>query len=764
MIRRFFATWAFPVSAGLAALTGCGQNNVDTFGGIVDASAFDDNHSPNIDADNDGIIESLFPKEGYIDGKVVQFFDFGAVPALFNATTEKFVVTPNTLFRVTGECTPPDGKVKNNVVEGLDFDPRFDTFSPFGHHDIIEFVPDGSDVNGDEIVDYNPIMQVVNVEVPAGTNCNEILSGTTLRKRLLTEDLNGNGLLDVNEDTNGNNLLDEDLKGDLISTVTQEFVLVEAFEAFTRLPDLVFSIVPDPFNNKGRNFGFLQFDPDGFSEDLDIDQSFETKPEIDANANGVLEDEDVDQDETLDVNEDLNGDGQLQADEDVDGDNRLDGKEDINNNGVLDVEDTDHDTRRDCGEVTATLCVEAEFNRAPITEDTNGNGVLDAGEDGSQRAAFDVDLNADGDVLDAGENSLNGLLDTEDVNGDGVLSNNEDLNGNGVLDGIQGAIPAYQDDFILFFNTFLLHVVEFRTPTIEVEVLATEDTNGNGVLDAGEDANNNGKIDELTALTAASMKMFLDKGADDSRPIFEFAPGEAGFQSLGEVVFYTRLDENLLAGEITSADDLLAAAIAGRVEIDLIPSNILLHIGFARSGAAIADPTALGDSTFFKDTDGDGIPDFIEDLLLGSDPTDTDTDGDGIDDGQEDRNRDGNIEDFESDPLSVDGDADGISDVAEFANGTNPSSADTDEDGLDDKIEDVNANGVVDAGETDPLNADSDGDTLLDGDEVADGTDPNDVNTDNDCFTDGEEVNNLASDPLNINSPITFVAGSCIVP
>lgn len=749
------------MSAGLAAFTGCGQNDVDTFGGVVDSAVFDARHAPDTDVDGDEITESLFPKQGYVDGKVVQFFDFGPVPALFNANIEKFLFTPNFLFRLTGECEAPDGKIVLEGFEGIDFDPRFDTFSPFGHHDILEFLPDGTDADEDGNIDYTPILQVVNVAVPPGTDCNTILSASTLRRRLNTEDLNGNGLLDRGEDVDNDNLLDDDLRGDLTATLTDEFVVLEAVDAFTRLPDLVFSSVADPSNNKGRNFGFLRFDPDGFSEDLDVDQRFEPEPEVDVNANDILEDEDLDQDGNLDIKEDINNDGQLQADEDVDGDNRLDVKEDANNNGVLDVEDKDHDKRRDCGEIcpanignvevpfTCTVpCIESNFGEAPITEDTNGNGILDAGEDGST-AAF---------------GAADGVLNTQDLNGDGLLSNNEDLDGDGVPSGLQGAIPAYQDDLIVFFNTFLLHVVEFRAPTVTTEILASEDANNNGVLDPGEDANNNGVIDDLTALSVASMRMFIDADDSNARPIFEFAPGEEGFQTLGEVVFYTRIDSNLLAGEIASADDLFAAAIANRVDIDTERTGILIHAGFARSGAALADSNALGDSVLFQDTDNDGIPNFIEEILLGSDPNDTDSDNDGLLDNEEDRNRDGDIGDFESDPLDADGDNDGISDVDEFDNGTNPSSNDTDEDGLLDNAEDVDADGIVDAGETDPLDADSDNDTLLDGDEVVDGSDPNDANTDGDCFTDGAEVNDLNSDPTDINDPVAFVPGSCIVP
>jgi hypothetical protein len=777
MIRRFFATWAFPVSAGLAALAGCGQNDVDTFGGVADASGFDVNHTPDTDVDGDGITESLFSKQGYIDGQVVQYFDFGQIPAFFDEGLGKFLTQPNFLYRVTGECEPGLAAAGNTEPLGLDadgdgvadfdHDPRFDTFSVFRHHDVIEFLPDGQDADEDGAVDFNPILQVVTVEVPAGTPCNTVLSAETIRKRASSEDLNGNGVLDRNEDLDDDGRIDDDLRGDLTITFTEEFVLVEAFDAFTRLPDLVFTAVPDPSSAKGRNFGFLRFDPDGFSEDLDVDQSFETEAEIDfVNNNGdpipdgILQDEDLDQDGNFDVDEDLNNDGQLQANEDVDGDNRLDVDEDDNGNGEFDVEDKDHDGRRDCGEVTATFCIESEFNRAPITEDLNGNGILDAGEDGSTPEF----------------GPPNGVLDTEDVDGNGQLSSTEDLNGDGTADGLQGGIPAYDDKLIAFFKTFLLHIVNFRTPAITKEVLATEDLNNNGILDPGEDANENGEIDELTATSVATMRMFLDADEPGARAIFEFAPGEAGFQSLAEVVFYTRLDGNLLAGEINSLADLQAADAANRVDIqddeDELP-RVVLHVGFARSGAAIADANAAGDSVFFRDTDGDSIPDFIEDLFLGSDPTDTDTDGDGLLDSEEDRNRDGELEAFESDPTNTDTDADGIDDNDEVnTTNTDPSSADTDGDGLCDGAiavadgaaaicaagEDLDADGVVDAGETSAVDADSDNDGLTDGDEADLGTDPNDTNTDNDCFDDGEEVT-LGSDPNDINDPVQ--GGNC---
>ncbi|MDF7826499.1 InlB B-repeat-containing protein [Pontiellaceae bacterium B12227] len=81
------------------------------------------------------------------------------------------------------------------------------------------------------------------------------------------------------------------------------------------------------------------------------------------------------------------------------------------------------------------------------------------------------------------------------------------------------------------------------------------------------------------------------------------------------------------------------------------------------------------------DSDGDGINDYEELYVHGTDPDNSDSDGDAVDDGQE---------------LSL---------------GLNPNKADTDDDGLADG-EEVNTYG------TNPLDSDSDDDGLSDGDEV----------------------------------------------
>jgi hypothetical protein len=123
------------------------------------------------------------------------------------------------------------------------------------------------------------------------------------------------------------------------------------------------------------------------------------------------------------------------------------------------------------------------------------------------------------------------------------------------------------------------------------------------------------------------------------------------------------------------------------------------------------------------DSDGDGLPDAIENASLCLDPNDADTDDDGIIDGDEDVNHDGYMDLGETDPCNPDSDGDGIQDGTELgfitghvtdtggafipdadggATTTDPLDPDSDDDGFKDGLEDKNHNGQVDPGESDP--------------------------------------------------------------
>lgn len=134
------------------------------------------------------------------------------------------------------------------------------------------------------------------------------------------------------------------------------------------------------------------------------------------------------------------------------------------------------------------------------------------------------------------------------------------------------------------------------------------------------------------------------------------------------------------------------------------------------------------------DTDGDGLDDCVE-INGCSDPCDDDTDDDGIKDGDE-------VALYGTDPCEADSDGDGLTDGEELLiHNTDPLNSDTDGDGLNDKYEADTC--------SDPLVADTDGDDLSDGDEVnIHGTNPCNADTDGGGVPDGTEVTN-GTDPLD---------------
>ncbi len=194
-----------------------------------------------------------------------------------------------------------------------------------------------------------------------------------------------------------------------------------------------------------------------------------------------------------------------------------------------------------------------------------------------------------------------------------------------------------------------------------------------------------------------------------------------------------------------------------------------------------------------KDSDGDGLNDFLEDEL-GTNKSNQDTDGDGLDDFEEvfpgidgyitdpldkdtdddllfDGNESTDLDGFITNPLKKDTDGDMLTDYEEIVTYlTDPTSRDTDEDGLEDNIEVDDTDGFT----TDPNDHDTDNDGLMDGEEDRnkngkidslnpadwnDGqgpgeTDPNKQDTDSGYLKDGPEVWN-GLNPLDPNDDIS---------
>ncbi len=137
-------------------------------------------------------------------------------------------------------------------------------------------------------------------------------------------------------------------------------------------------------------------------------------------------------------------------------------------------------------------------------------------------------------------------------------------------------------------------------------------------------------------------------------------------------------------GQLATVLARLHVLLALKEQLPLIPEHIAELYGI--------DP-------YETDTDGDGLDNYTEIYVTGTDPRIADTDGNGISD------------------LYEDSDGDSLDNATELALGTNPSKADSDGDGLSDAKE-HHALG------TDPALYDSDSDGLCDGDELLLGTDP----------------------------------------
>jgi hypothetical protein len=136
----------------------------------------------------------------------------------------------------------------------------------------------------------------------------------------------------------------------------------------------------------------------------------------------------------------------------------------------------------------------------------------------------------------------------------------------------------------------------------------------------------------------------------------------------------------------------------------------------------LGEATADFEYRVFVDTDADGLSDYREQNLIGTNFESADTDGDGLNDKLE----------YEgpTDPKLADTDQDGLSDSVELnQTQTDPTLADTDQDGIIDGLDDQDGDGLTNQAEvgiygTSPLLADTDGDSISDRTELEISSDP----------------------------------------
>ncbi|HHX57963.1 MAG TPA: hypothetical protein GX710_08105, partial [Clostridiales bacterium] len=158
------------------------------------------------------------------------------------------------------------------------------------------------------------------------------------------------------------------------------------------------------------------------------------------------------------------------------------------------------------------------------------------------------------------------------------------------------------------------------------------------------------------------------------------------------------------------------------------PGNVIVDIENSVLTQIITEkPSTEPVTDYYKDSDGDGLKDYIE-VLLGTNYNKTDTDGDGLSDYEEyylsetdplltDTNNNGVLDGNE------DKDDDGIINIEELAIGTAINDNDSDNDGLEDGTE-------INTYQTNPMNVDTDQDGLTDYEEVMLGLDPTKPMTD----------------------------------
>ena len=526
-------------------------------------------------------------------------------------------------------------------------------------------------------------------------------------------------------------------------------------------------------------------------QNTDLELSLAPNPVVAGDSQGDICDDDDDNDGLLDLEEDLNSTGAIEAGEtdplnpDTDGDGDLDGADNCRLDSNSDQTDFD-------GDLAGDACDPNDDNDGldDVDEDLDGDGILDPGETDPFDRDTDDDLREDhvdncprvpnNNQLNTDESfnisdALGDACDNDDDN-DGLDDDQEDVNSNSIVDAgeTDPLIPDSDGDGVIdgSDNCPLTSSVDQTNTDQDSEGDACDDDDDNdGVSDVDESVN---QTDPLVADTDSDGVSDLT----DNCPLIQNLNQENTDKSLAALPNTLIVGDEL--GNVCDPDDDNDGLADQQEDVN-------------DTGAIEAGET----NPLNPDTDGDGRLDGADNCRLDSnndqadfdqdlagDACDPDDDNDGLDDTQEDLDGDGFLDPDETSPFNADTDGDGVTDNLDNCGRVpNPDQINTDQnfnisdalgdacdldddnDGLNDLQEDVNNDGIKDPLETNPFNPDSDADGVLDGADncpltsSVDQTDTDndgegdscDTDDDNDGLSDIDEAQQN-TDPLNADS------------
>ncbi len=472
--------------------------------------------------------------------------------------------------------------------------------------------------------------------------------------------------------------------------------------------------------------------------------------DADSDDDGVIDGKEIDFDK------DTDGDGLINVlDPDSDNDGLFDGTEE-----GLDCSNPATDPKKHRCVADADTATKTD----PLKKDTDGGGVSDGSEDANLNGKLDtgetdpttghgaddstvVDTDKDG-LSDALEKTLGSDPNDADTDDDGVTDGAEaNPSDDGDGDGLNDVLDVDSDNDALYDGTEQGYdcknpatdtkkhhcIPDADTGTTRTSSLL-KDTDGGGASDGSEDSNRNGVVD------AGETDPTKGHGADDGSVV---DTDKDGLSDALEKTLHSNPadadtdDDGVLDGkEANPGDDRDGDGLIDVLDPDSDDDGLF---DGTEVGNACADPsTDIGKKHCRPDLD----------TKTTTNPLLKDTDGGGMSDGSEDPNLDGKQDTGETDPTKghgsddasvVDTDKDGLSDALEATLGSNPKDADSDDDGLLDGLEHNPSDDTDGDGKKNVLDVDSDGDGIKDGTEDGKGCgDPATDATKGNCTADAD--------------------------